>query len=139
MESANVASVLIVDQQLEHRGILANAAFVVGLTAGRELPGATFGTDTEDADGSQHRYLTRIGHLVRKAGQSKLRTLRSKLLEIPAVQVVDYTEDAAPANYEEYAQNLKTRKGEEISYRAIHVFGPSELIVPLTKNLSRLD
>ena len=131
-------SVLIVDQSMEHKGILANAGFVLGLTAGRELPDSTFGPAVIDGDGSSHQYLTKISHFVRKAGQSKIRDLRTKLITEPAVKIIDYTEDAAPADYEEYARNLSLHKGEEIKYRAIHIYGPREIVLPLTKNLSSL-
>lgn len=132
-------SVLIVDQSAEDKGILTNAGFVLGLTAGRELPEDTFDRDVVDGDGSTHKYLTRIGHFVRKAGQSKMRELRAKLIAEKDVKVVDYTEDAAPADYEEYARNLAGHKGDQISYRALYVYGPKDIVLPLTKNLSRLS
>lgn len=135
----NYSSVLIVDQSIENKGIATNAGFVLGLTAGRELPIETFGHEVKDGDGLPHKYLTKIGHFVRKAGQNKMRELRNKFLANPNVKVVDYTEDAAPADYEEYAKNLASHKGEEIIYRALYVYGPQSVVLPLTKNLSRLD
>ena len=132
-------SVLIVDQSIDDKGILTNAGFVLGLTAGRELPNDTFGKEVIDGDGSSHKFLTKIGHFVRKASQNKMRELRSKLINLENVKIVDYTEDAAPADYEEYSNNLKAHKGEEIKYRALYLYGPKEIILPLTKNLSRLS
>lgn len=132
-------SVLIVEQSIEDKGILANASFVLGLTAGRELPQETFAHDVMDGDGSQHRYLTQIGHFVRKAGQSKIRELRRKSLETPGTITVDYTEEAAPADYEQYTRTLAGHKGEEIRYRALYIYGPRDIILPLTKNLSKLS
>ena len=129
----------MVDQNLEHKGILANTAFVLGLTAGRELPDETFGNDVQDGAGDTHKYLTRIGHFVKKAGQSKLRTLREQFSKDPEVLVVDYCDDAAPSDYSEYQKNIALHKGEQIIYRAIHIFGPQSKVVPLTKNLSRLE
>jgi hypothetical protein len=132
-------SVLIVDQSVEDKGILTNAGFVLGLTAGRELPESTFDRDVVDGDGSTHKYLTKIGHFVRKASQNKMRELRAKFMVEKDVKIIDYTEDAAPADYEEYARNLSLHKGEEISYRALYIYGPKDIILPLTKNLSRLS
>ncbi len=86
-----------------------------------------------------HKYLTKIGHFVRKANQTKIRDLRAKFLQDPNTKIIDYTEDAAPADYEEYAKNLGTHKGEQISYRALYVYGPTSVVLPLTKNLSRLS
>lgn len=131
-------SVLIVDQALESKGIVANVAFVLGLTAGRGLPEETFGSGVVDGDGTSHRYLTRIGHIVRKAGQNKLRSIRQELNDKPDVLLVDYTEDAAPADYNEYTETLAKHSGEEIKYRALHVYGPEDVVGPLTRNLSRL-
>lgn len=133
------SSVLIIDQSIDNKGIATNAGFVLGLTAGRELPVETFGHEVMDGDGLSHAYLTKIGHFVRKAGQSKIRDLRNKFIAEPNVKVIDYTEDAAPADYEEYARNLTSHKGEEILYRALYIYGPQSVVLPLTKNLSRLD
>src|SRR5437762_461565 len=132
-------SVLIMDQSLEDKGILTNAALVIGLTAGREIPFETFGEDVQDGETSAHKYLTKIAHFVRKAGQSKIRDLRKQFVENKDTKVIDYTEDAAPSDYSEYAKNLALHKGEEIRYRALYVYGPKDFILPLTKNLSRLS
>lgn len=85
-------SVLIVDKALDHKGILANASLVIGLSAGRLMPEETFGEVAIDKDGNQHYPLTNQAHFVRKAGQSKLKTLRSKFTENPEIIVVDYTD-----------------------------------------------
>ena len=138
MEEEQLASVLIVDQQLDHKGIIANAAFVLGLTAGREMGRETFGMDVVDKDGSLHRYLTKIGHFVRKAGQSKIRTIRESLANDVTVSIVDYPEDAAPSDYSVYTASLNAKPKDEINYRALHIIGPERVITPLTKNLSRL-
>lgn len=132
-------SVLIVDQAIDSKGVVANVAFVLGLTAGRGLPAETFGPDVVDGDGVTHQHLTRIGHIVRKAGQTKLRSLRQELGGKPGVLLVDYTEDAAPADYAEYAETLAKHSGEELKYRALHVYGPEDIIGPLTRTLSRLS
>ncbi|MDP2932533.1 MAG: DUF2000 domain-containing protein [bacterium] len=131
-------SVLIVNEQIPEVGILVNAGFVLGLTVGRLLPQDTFGPDVTDGDGEKHTFLTRIGHYVRKASPNKLVALRQKFATTQGVVLVDYTEDAAPADYEAYTTSLGAHRGPEISYRAIYVYGPEEIIVPLTKNLSRL-
>jgi len=139
MEPERMVSVVIVDQALEHKGILANAAFVIGLSAGRELPGETFGLDVTDADGKNHRYLTNIAHFIRKAGQAKIRTLREEFAADERTTVFDYSEDAAPSDYSEYAKSIASRKSNDISYRAIHIYGPESVVAPRTKNLSRLE
>lgn len=138
VQTGRKVSVLIVDQTLDAVGVLANCAFVLGLSAGRMLGSDTFGREVVDGDGFRHHALTNIGHNVRKAGQAKLRKLREIFAAMPGMIVVDYTEDAAPADYEEYARNLMLHKGEQIRYRAIHIYGAEEEVVPLTKNLSRL-
>lgn len=131
-------SVLVVDQGIENKGILANTSFVLGLSSGRMLPENTFGPVAIDGEGSAHNSLTNIAHFVRKAGQNKLRTLRAEFVANREVQIIDYTEDAAPSDYASYMANLSQHKGEEITYRAIHFFGPEELLLPKTKNLSIL-
>ena len=131
-------SVLIVDKGIKSYGVLANAAFVLGLTAGRGFPDDKFGPDVVDGDGSIHKYLTTMSHYVRRAGQSKLRALRREFVKDPKVLVIDYTEDAATTDYHEYTRNLGNHSGDEIQYRAVYIYGPEEIIVPRTKNLSRL-
>jgi hypothetical protein len=132
-------SVLIVDQVQEHKGILTNAALVVGLSAGRQLPATTFGGLVTDGDGQVHQPLTQIAHFVRKANQSKIRSLRQTCSDAPSIVVIDYTEDAAPSDYNTYTQQLGQHSGEQITYRALYLYGPSEVVYPLTKNLSRLE
>ncbi len=132
-------SVVIVDKAVESKGILSNAAFVLGLSAGRGMPETSFGDEVVDADGKVHARLTNIAHFVRKAGQSKLRRLREELSACQEVTITDYTEDAAPSDYETYAANLANRSADQIAYRAIHVYGPEEVVVPKTKNLSLLS
>lgn len=139
MGARKFVSVLVVDQAIESKGILANAALVLGLTAGRGLPQSTFGSDVVDGEGAIHRYLTNIGHVVRKAGQSKMRSIRTALVKSPDVLLVDYTEDAAPVDYNSYSRSLVVHSGEDIKYRAIYIYGPEESVMPLTKNLSRLE
>jgi hypothetical protein len=130
--------VLIVNKSIAEPGIIANAALVLGLTVGRHLPEETFGAAVVDGDGRSHESLTSIGHIVRKATAAKLRTLWDTFSVDPEVYVVDYTEAAAPADYDAYAAALGSRRSEEITFRAIHVYGPGEKIIPLTKNLSSL-
>ena len=139
MEQEKFLSVVIVDQQQESKGIIANAAFVLGLSAGREMSDTCFGPDVRDGSGQVHPSLTNIGHFVRKAGQSKLRTLRQVLSQHPEVRLIDYTEEAAPSDYNAYASGIAQKSAEEIHYRALHVFGPESVVAPVTKNLSRLD
>jgi hypothetical protein len=131
-------SVLIVNEKIDHKGIIANVSFVLGLTAGRELLQETFGTDVVDGDDSIHKYLTNIGHYVRKAGQNKIKTIRKEFLDA-GIMVVDYTDDAAPADYATYTESIKSHKAEEIIYRAIWVYGPEEIVLLKTKNLSSLQ
>ena len=68
-----------------------------------------------------------------------MKTLRKKFQEAEGIIVVDYTEDAAPSDYQEYLDNLKTHSEEDLSYRALWVYGDRSIIEPLTKNLSRLS
>ena len=83
-------SVLVVDKALDHKGVLANASLVIGLSAGRLMPEDTFGEKAVDKDGNTHHPLINQAHFVRKAGQLKMKTLRSKLTDNPDVEVVDY-------------------------------------------------
>lgn len=132
-------SVLIVDKALNNSGILANASLVIGLSAGKLLPEETFGAEAIDGDGSIHHPLTNQAHFVRKAGQSKMKTLRKKFKDSEDVLVVDYTEDAAPSDYQHYLESLGKHSEDEISYRAMWVYGDREIVEPLTKNLSKLS
>lgn len=131
-------SVVVVNEKLD-RGQQANVAFVLGLTVGRLLPEETFGGDVMDGDGATHRYLTRIGHTVRKANPNKLATLRNAFATTPEVVVVDYTKDAVPPVYEEYEAGLRSHSGDAIVYYGIAVYGPEELVISKTKNLSILS
>ena len=131
-------SILIVDKGQDLLGVVANASFVLGLTAGRSIGDETFGHEVVDGDGKRHKRLTSIGHYVRKAGPSKLRAIRDEFADHPDVEVVDYPEAAAPADYNAYEQALASQAGDQITYRAVHLYGPADVLVPKTKNLSKL-
>ena len=133
----SMISVIVVNKN-KCVGELTNAGFVCGLTAGRLLPDETFGAPVTDGENQEHAFLTRIAHIVRKAGESKLRELRQKCAENPDVILVDYTEAAAPSCYDTYVKNLSSQSGDQISYRMVSAYGPEEFLVPLTKNLSAL-
>ena len=136
--TTDCVSVLIVNKAVQDLGVIVNASFVVGLTAGRLLPAETFGSDVVDGRGTRHVFLTRIGHVVRKAGSQKLRRVRDELVASPGVVVVDYPEHAAPSDYAQYTAALEQDQGEEIVYRALHVWGPRAVVDRITGNLSRL-
>lgn len=89
-------SVLIVNEKLEAAGIITNAAFVLGLTAGKFMPDESYGHDVIDGDGKKHLFLTKIGHYVRKATNTKIKTIRDAVSENTQIKITDYTEDAAP-------------------------------------------
>jgi len=127
-----------VNQAITHVGIIANATFVLGLSIGREMNASEFGDAVIDGSGSLHHALTNMKHIVRKAGDTKIKTLRAQLLAQPGVTVIDYTEAASTSDYDEYVRTLENQKSDEIIYRAIHILGPQEIVEPLTKNLSRL-
>ena len=129
-------SVLIVDKSEIAIGLMINVGFVLGLSASKLMPPDTFGTDAVDGDGVMHPALTCIGHIVREAGQNKLRTLRSEFSNSDGVYVTDYTAAAMPSSYDQYTDTLRQQSGEAIKYIAIHVYGPEEIVVPKTKNLS---
>ena len=134
-------SVLIMAQDFKQQGKigeLVNAAFVAGKSFGKRSPDESFGETVIDGNGSEHAALTNMAHFVRKAGQSKLRTLRNEFAAMEGVEVIDYPEAASPSTYEDYVNVLQTQSGDEITYRAVHVFGPTEVVVPRTKSLSRL-
>jgi len=54
MTEPKFSSVLIVDQAMDSKGIIANVAFIVDLTAGRELSKETFREDVVDGEGKRH-------------------------------------------------------------------------------------
>ncbi|MGZ4753429.1 MAG: DUF2000 domain-containing protein [Acidimicrobiia bacterium] len=134
---SDIKSVLILNGKIPEVGVIANTAFVLGLTVGRLIPDTTFGPNVLDGDGRTHLSLTQIGHTVRVANPTKLARLAETLKGEAGLTVVDYTEDAAPADYAQYTATLGVRQGEDIVYRAVHVFGPADLVDKYTRNLSR--
>jgi hypothetical protein len=135
-------SVLVVDESIVDLGILANAAFVMGLTMGRHLPLDTFGPDVKDANGVEYAALTALPHHVRKASKGQLRTLHTRAIaakkENIHVLVVAYPLQAATSSYLQYTADMALSPTQEMQYRAVHVAGPNEVVRTWTKNLSRL-
>ena len=66
-------------------------------------------------------------------------TLNQEILENPLLDVDGQQEDAATADYREYARSLSERSGDDIRYRALYIYGPEDIVGPLTKNLSWLS
>ena len=68
--------------------------------------------------------------------------LRQKLALVPDDEntIADLLQIAQPELVgNNYQEALQSHSGEEIQYRALWVYGPSEIIVPLTKSLSKLS
>lgn len=131
-------SVLIIDQSLDHKGFLANHSFVLGLSAGRVMNDSLFGPEVQDKDGVIHMPLTNIGHMVKVASQGKIKELYKEFKLLNQCNVVDYTDASLTPIYSEYQEKLSTQDLREFTIRAMHVFGPKELVFPKTKNLDML-
>jgi hypothetical protein len=119
-------------------GLTANAAAVMGITLGREIPDI-LGAEGRDAAGERHRGLVKIPVPCLKAPRDRIKAIRDEATADPRLLVVDFSESALKAKTDkDYLENLATLAPTEIGYIALGLHGPKALVTRLTEKLSLL-
>ncbi len=88
-----------------------------------------------DADGGIHDNVSEMPIVVLKARPNKLKNLRKAAVENRLV-FVDFTDTMSIGTYAEEYALTKTKTHEELDYRAIILFGPSDTVTELTRKFS---
>lgn len=129
--------VLVLDETLPP-GLAANAAAIMGVTLGKQLPEAV-GADVRDGRGREHLGIIAFPVPVLKGSPELLRRLRETLYspDYQDLTVVDFSELAQGCRtYGEFAE--KMREEEDLRYFGLAICGARKKVDRLTGSLPLL-
>lgn len=121
-------------------GILANAAAILGITLGREIPECV-GEDVTDASGCIHKGIISIPVPVLKGDAGLIKALREKLYseDFSDLTVVDFSDVSQSCNtYDVYIQKAGATREEDHTYLGIAIYGAKKKVNRLTGSLPLL-
>lgn len=139
MENENVKCVMILDETLP-RGLIANAAAILGITLGKTLP-AIVGQTVTDKDGNEHAGIITIPVPVLAGSRDRIQSLRQKLFgaDFSDVVAVDFSDLAQGCKtYAEYIGKMADTRESELAYFGIALCGDKKKVNRLTGNLPLL-
>lgn len=131
--------VMVIDKELP-MGLVANAAAVLGLSAGK-LQGGIVGEDIPDCDGNLHLGITTKAIPILEGSKEHVKMIRERLFEptFAAVDVIDFTELAQRSlDYDDYAGRLQKTAATDLQYLGLCLIGPPKKVNKLTGNLPLL-
>lgn len=131
--------VLVLDENLP-AGILANAAAILGITLGREIPECV-GGDVTDASGCVHKGIITVPVPVLKGDRDTVKALREKLYsdEWNDLTVIDFSDVAQSCNtYDLYRQKVGLTEEADHTYLGIAIYGAKKKVNRLTGSLPLL-
>lgn len=133
----NKKCVLVVDEA-QPIGLIANATAVLGVSIGRHVDGIV-GPAVTDQSGLRHAGIVSIPLPVLKASRDDLLKIREKARGESGVQVFDFSDKAQRSKtYEEYTQVLAATHSAELTYVALALEGERKAVERLTGNLKTL-
>lgn len=89
----------------------------------------------EDSERNKHENISEMPIMVLKTRPNKIRELRKAALE-NSLRFIDFVDTMSIGTYEEEYALTKTKKDEELTYWAIILFGPWDLVTNLTRKFS---
>lgn len=129
--------VIILDQDLPI-GLLTNTSAVLSLTLGKSVDGI-LGQDIEDGSGEKHKGITNTVLPILKTNKENLTNICEKAKKMENITVVDFSDVAQRTKtYEDYAQQLKNTKAEDLRYLGIALYGDEKQVNSLSGNLPLL-
>ncbi len=139
MEVQNEKCVMILDETLP-LGLAANAAAIMGITLGRQLPGIV-GPDVFDLSGTPHLGIIKFPVPILKASPETLREIRQKLSgpEYQGLTVVDFSNLAQSCKtYAEFIAKMARTQENTLEYFGIAICGAKKQVNKLTGSLPLL-
>lgn len=131
--------VMVLDETLP-LGLAANAAAIMGITLGRELPGIV-GQDVADRTGARHLGIITFPVPILKAAPAALKEIRERLYlpEFADVTAVDFSDMAQGSKtYGEYMDKMAVSSEEELQYFGIAICGDKKKVNRLAGSLPLL-
>ena len=126
--------VVVIDETLSP-GVAANAAAILGITLGKQLP-EVVGEDVQDRRGRKHLGIIEFPVPVLKASPERLLRLREELYqpEFQDLTAADFPSAAQGCRtYGEYVEKMAA--AEDLSYLGVAICGGKKKINRLTGNL----
>ena len=139
MENENLKCVMILDETLP-RGLIANAAAILGITLGKNLP-AIVGQSVADKDGNEHEGIITFPVSVLAGRKESIKLLRQKLFgaDFRDIVTVDFSDLAQGCKtYSEYIDKMADAPESELAYVGIAICGDKKKVNRLTGNLPLL-
>ncbi len=129
--------VLIIDNA-QPTGIIANTASVLSITIGNHVKGMV-SHDVYDKQGDKHIGITQIPIPILGATSEKIKEIRKHLFSLNSedIIVVDFSDIAQRSKtYEQYESVMQNIDENDIRYIGIGIFGNKKIINKVTGNLS---
>lgn len=139
MDTQSLKCAVIIDGELP-RGIIANAAAIMGLTLGRRIP-QIVGRDVKDGNGCLHLGIVEFPVPVLKANAAKIKQLRRALYspEYEDVVTVDFSDLAQGCKtYDEFILKMSAASEADLNYLGIALCGSKKQINSLTGSMPLL-
>ena len=117
------------------QGLALNCSALLGSSLGGHFPDL-IGEDYKDADGVFHLGLLSLPIVILKATEDELIQIRHNALELVNTKCIDLTNTSQEAKkYSELTQVASKTRFSAFKYMALSLFGDSEEIGDLTRNL----
>jgi hypothetical protein len=136
---SDMKCVIVLDGALPS-GMIANAAAILGMTLGKNIP-EFVGEDVVDASGCVHKGITLVPMPVLKGTREILKTLRNRLYaeEFGDLVAADFSDVAQScAKYGHFIDKSLVTKQEDHAYLGIAMFGDRKKVNRLTGSLPLL-
>lgn len=133
MDLQNEKCVMVIDEKLP-RGIMANAAAILGITLGKRLP-EVVGEDVYDRSGKGHLGIIGFPVPVLQGNAELIKTIREKLYEpeFSDLTAVDFSDLAQGCRtYDEFIEKMKDTPETELKYLGIVICGGKKKVNKLT-------
>lgn len=131
--------VILMDEHLP-LGIIANAAAILGITLGKEIP-EMVGMNVADRDGNEHLGIIEFPVPILKGSAETLRAIREKLFqpEFQELTVVDFSALAQRCKtYDEFINKMENAPEHTLQYLALAICGQKKMVNKLTGSMPLL-
>ena len=139
MDWENEKCVMILDENLP-LGLIANAAAIMGITLGRQLP-EVVGADVLDRSGNAHLGIIAFPVPILKGTPETIKGVRERLYqpEFQELTAVDFSDLAQGCRtYEEFICKMEQVPEDALQYYGVAVCGPKKKVNQLTGSLPLL-
>ena len=139
MDSGNEKCVVVIDGSLP-RGMIANAAAIMGITLGKKMP-EVVGADVFDLDGNTHPGIIEFPVPVLNGSQETMKAIREKLFQVEYQDLiaVDFSDLAQGCKtYGEFVEKMEHVPESDLRYLGLAICGGKKKVNKLTGNLPLL-